>query len=329
MGKISELMDSVGQLFASRAKNHASASFWAKIAVVFLSAGVAGTQFWSAAGSAAPWSTANIVGISLAVGAGLITLYLSAFEKDSAEVIEDARKALVLAQDSENNYRAALRALDGYDLDQTRANELYNAIARMRDIVEAYLASPQIPLEGALQELIETARRPLTIALGFQLAEHYTICIYVAEKDDSMHGMVLRCVAHARTIDCSLDNARKWPLGVGVAGAALARGTDVIVPNLKAIELGSLYTEAQAKADDDDRYQSVAAVPVLLAKGDNPWGVVVGTSDRPGHFVSGAGISTVEAIRALAGMVALIVRAHKLGGNLPPTLQKPLSDLKK
>ncbi len=148
--KISELMDAVGGLFAARARRSASATFWAKIGVVLLTAGVAATQFWSAAGSAQPWSVANIIGVALAATAGLIALYLSAFERDAAEVIEDARKALVLAQESENNYKAALRALDGYDIDQTRSNELYNAISRMRDIVEAYLAAPKTPLEKGL-----------------------------------------------------------------------------------------------------------------------------------------------------------------------------------
>jgi len=299
-----------------RAELNARAAFWMKIILAVFSASAIAAQFWSAAGSNTPWSLANVIGVCLAGIIGLISLYLAAFERDSSAVVEDARKALILAEDAEANHLAALRALDGFDIDQRRMIELYNAILRMRDLVEAFLAKPT-DLETALRALIAGAQRPLATALGFQLDEHYTICIYVVEKSDDWHGRFLRLVAHARTIDCPIERARKWPLGVGVGGAALARGTDVVVPDLSSIEIGTLYTERQSKEGDEDRYRSMAAVPILLSEKDAPWGVVIGTSDRPGHFGTQPGVSNVEAIRVVAGMVALVVRAHRAFAEAP------------
>jgi len=110
---------------------------------VILTAAVAAAQFWSASEAGQPWKIANLVGATLALVAGTVTLFLTIFDRDAGTVIEEARKALVLAEESENNYRAALRAINGYDLDQTRTNELYNACARMRDLVDADLMQRQ------------------------------------------------------------------------------------------------------------------------------------------------------------------------------------------
>jgi len=92
---------------------------------------------------------------------------------------------------------------------------------------------------------------------------------------------------------------------------------------MNAIEIGTLYRD-MSKPEDADRYKSIAAVPVLLAPNQEPWGVVVGTSDRPNHFSVGPdrpGVQTVEAVRALAGMVGLTVKAVDVASRAMPTTQ--------
>ncbi len=157
--------------------------------------------------------------------------------------------------------------------------------------------------------------------MGYQTSEHYTLCVYrttVTNKSEK----VLRCIAHTRTVNCALSEARQWPTGVGVAGAALARGNEIVVPDMNAIQIGSLYAGIE-KDYDAERYRSIAAVPILAAGHNDAWGVVVGTSDRVEHFKVGldqTGVQTVEAVRALAAMAALAVRADQLRvscGNTP------------
>jgi len=68
---------------------------------------------------------------------------------------------------------------------------------------------------------------------------------------------------------------------------------------------------SRARGDYDPvRYRSIGAVPIRLAASDPPWGVVVATSSRPGHFAGKnklGGVQPEEDIRALAGMVALAI----------------------
>lgn len=304
------LLNTVGKLFQQRVRLVAAANVLLKICLAVLSAAAIGVQFWSAAAGQA-WSDANLIGVALAGVIGLISLYLVVFERDSAWLIEEARKAATLAKDAEVRYTEAIQNLSGEELGQYRTTEVYNAVMRMRDVVENFVRAPGSDLEAAIRSLITVSRRSLTIGLGYRLDEYYTICVYINESTTEWQGSALRLIAHARTVDCDPAEGRRWALGVGVAGAALARATDVIVPDLDAIEIGTLYEEGVAKPEDADRYRSIAAVPVLLDNGGKPWGVVVGTSDRPYHFNNEPGFSTVEAIRALGGMVALVVEASR------------------
>jgi hypothetical protein len=120
--------------------------------------------------------------------------------------------------------------------------------------------------------------------------------------------------AVSRSIDCEIDAARVWPEGVGAGGVALSRGQEVLVPDLQAPELGTLHQIGDLRREHDAmRYRSIAAVPILVAREKLPWGVVVATSDRAGHFGidQGTGVRTAEASRALAGMVALGVAMRR------------------
>ncbi|MDF2621226.1 MAG: hypothetical protein K0S00_3885 [Xanthobacteraceae bacterium] len=178
----------------------------------------------------------------------------------------------------------------------------------MRGAVERIVDNISVDEIKACELLLEVSDRSLAISLGLSIADHYTICIYISEKDSDGRD-VLRCVAHRRTVDCPIEEARKWPSGVGVAGAALARGVEVVVPDLTAQGIGTLYSHLQKPADGE-RYRSIVAVPIILDDPRAPWGVAVGTSDVPGHFSVGdwAGLQTAEPIRALAGMAALAVK---------------------
>lgn len=81
-----------------------------------------------------------------------------------------------------------------------------------------------------------------------------------------------------------------------------------MVPNMHHAGLGTVFNIAAGARDyDSDRYRSIAAVPIRVGGREKPWGVIVATNDRFGHFGLGDAIGpqNEEAVRLLAGMVAL------------------------
>jgi hypothetical protein len=150
------------------------------------------------------------------------------------------------------------------------------------------------------------------------------LCVYVAEEDPATHRTEFRCVAQEGTRDAPIERARKWPSGVGVAGAAYATNAEIVVPNMTATGIASLYC-TMARQDDPEKYKSIAAVPIASHGDHQPWGVAVATSDRVEHFQlnDGTGSHSVEGVRALASMAALAVALEKTtspsAGDVPAT----------
>lgn len=310
---LADISKKLGTAFARRAHNQWVAGVSSKLLFAIFSAVSGVSQFTGSENL----TTSSYIGIGSAIFACFGALFIAIFEKDASQELEVAREAVVSAREIEQNYRELLYEysdLQKQDVEQVRARELYQSMFTMRSVLERLIHNDYAPLERAIDLILETAKRSLTISLGYQTAEHYTLCVYRTQENDKTRQLELKCIAQTRTIDCSLEAARVWPSGVGVAGAALARGTEVVVPDMNALQIGSLYADT-AKAEDADRYKSIAAVPILASGHNTAWGVVVGTSDRTDHFAVGPdhpGVQTVEAVRALAGMVGLAVRVDQL-----------------
>ena len=120
-------------------------------------------------------------------------------------------------------------------------------------------------------------------------------------------------MAHVRSEPCELKNARPWREGVGVGGVAVAKNDEVVVPDLDDPAVGTAFRldKNMVKDQDRDRYKSICAVPVAVGHAERPWGVVIATSNVPSHFgaVGGEVVEFEEAVRALAGLVALCITA--------------------
>lgn len=329
MVDIRGLADKVGQQFAARARNQFAASVFLKVILVLAALMVAVAQCLMF-DLDKQWPTAAYFGIPAAIVMSIASLFFAVFDRDSSEELETARQAVALAQqatlDADEARRSAEEERRFYaELservnEEERAAELYQAMFLMRGVLERAVDEYSIDQLQIIQTMVNAASRSLIIALGFRMAEHYTLCVYKAETDLNNCKTTLRCVAHDRTIDCPIGEARLWPAGVGVAGAAYSRVNEIVVPDLTAIEIGSLYG-ANQKDGDSEKYKSIAAVPILIGESDTPWGVVTATSDREGHFSldDEPSVQTVEGVRALAAMTSLAVKLASLrnGGNLP------------
>jgi hypothetical protein len=310
-----EVADDIAGAFKNRARRFATASLSIKV-VTIIGAVVVGVCTFALTPKGQSWPVSAYIGIGAAISIGLSQFVSALIDKDSSTELELARVAVELVREAERkveDLRNQFSDFERYETEQERANQLYRAMFLMRDVAETVVNSESRKSAAeTMAAMLEAAKRSLSIALGYQMAEHFTLCIYIAENDEKLNRIVLRCVAQERTEKCDITLARKWPIGVGVAGASFARNKEIVVPDLHAAGVESLYA-SQSKLGDDDRYKSIVAVPIALTGAPDPWGVVVATSDRPEHFHldTEPGVHTIEAVRALAAMAALAVAVEK------------------
>jgi len=310
--RLDKLADEVAEASDNRSHLQARGSRAVKFALLFFSMIATAAQF-SPFGLAG-WGAVGVASAMACLGLGALLLFT---ENDASTELATARRAIEAARAVAEDGGKYVLENDRFDMEVRRLAELHHALKLMREVAENTLLRPGQQVVEAVTLMMRAAQRSLLLSLGFDRFEHYTLCVYVAESDQ-VGKTELRAIAHIRTVDCPLEKARRWPIGVGVAGAALARGHEVVVPDVRASGVGSLYGAHLQKPADDERYVSIAAVPVLIGSNPAPWGIVCATSDRAGRFdtiATRTGVQTVEALRALAGMVALAVSATSRPAN--------------
>jgi hypothetical protein len=260
------------------------------------------------------WVTYAATGLALV--SGLFVLFA---DRKSSKTLSQARTAIDQALEKENELaddKRKYEAAEGaYITEIERLSQLQAARDLFRAILETVAASQSTPDEQfVISQMLQLAKRQLFIAHGFKITDFYTICVY--QREIAADGKAqLRCKAHIRAIDCELAEARVWKEGIGVAGAALAQGIEVVVPDLTDQALGTLYQLPQHKDDDDVRYRAIVAEPICLDDDGNMWGILIATSSEAGHF-SVEDRSYVNVTESLAGMISLaikLVRAKKSG----------------
>lgn len=260
-------------------------------------------------------STAQIVGIAACVLVCIGSVGMAFFEKDATEALEKARQAIEEARNLSEDYNR----IDQLEKETDRVIQLYSAMRLMLTAVEQDENAAQNSEEDAhIVRLLEFGARSLKIAMNVQLSDQWTLCIYKAVQDVSSHQIILKCIACDRYDGCKVDQARSWPEGKGVAGVAYMNQREVIIPDMQQDGFASVFdlrdNASLYRQYDAERYRSIAAMPIKVNGLSKPWGVVVATNDRSGHFESdsGHGIKTAEVVRALARNVAIAVKFHTL-----------------
>lgn len=256
----------------------------------------------------------DLIGLIAVVVVFFSSLVLVGTETDSGNELEFARAALAAAQEQQTITQVQARKFNEieavYESELERMSHLQAGRDLIRTIIEGVASSPTVQDEiTVITRLLNQAQRALLIAHGFQLNEHYTICIYRAERDASSQRVTLRCAAHLRAIMCDVAVARPWPEGIGVAGMAYARNAEIVVPDLTAPELGTLYELPEKRTDDDNKYRSIVGEPIV-PEGGELWGVLTATSSEPGHF-SLDDRRYVDVAQSLAGMIALAISVNR------------------
>jgi len=302
---VKELSEQVTSKFIEQARRVKRASRVVKSVLLIVGAALASVAQFAEFDKAGPTAW-QIVGIAASVIVCIGALYSAFVEEDAAEQLVLARNALEVAREQQDQYQD----LDRIDAEFEKAIELYQVLFLARGVIEQGTQLPSMTELHLVKIILEACKRSLPIAMGFAQADRWTVCIYKAQQDLA-GSTTLECVAHKRAIECELKNARKWSPGTGIVGGAFSNKSEVIIDDLQVPSLQGIFGTAAnvAKPSDSSLYRSMAAVPVMVAGQSQPWGVVTATNDRPGHFYAeaGTGIDAAEAVRALAGMIALAV----------------------
>jgi hypothetical protein len=236
------------------------------------------------------------------------TLVIFASEIDASDALAGAREAMdeAMAQKtaSEEQERKFVEIEKTYKNEIDRLSHLQAARDLVRALLEDVLVNHNADEQSILTDILQQARRPLFLAHGFKMDEHYTICAYERVMNVTTGKAELHIRAHIRAIDCDLKTARVWVEGIGAAGSALARQGEIIVKDMANSEL---YTALERRPDDEVKFASIVAEPIWADDGPHPWGVLVATSSVPGHF-SRDDRTYVQATECLATMMSLALK---------------------
>ena len=288
----------VARLWTARSKRVAAATLIAKLLIVI---GTGGVTFYQVATAGDPRliDLSKVAGIFATTLIFLAALFLLGVDHDATEALSAAKEAV----DEAGELLQALSAFDEVAEAYNSASYLYVAMLQMGNALES-MAHANLSDDEIAATLLDVAKRSLSIAMRFDYSDHTTICIYRADRQAGERD-ILRLVAHSRTLECTLEEARSWPIGVGVAGIAYANEDEVIIPDMAASDLGTVLDLGRSKPEDEDLYRSMVAVPVLVGPAQDCWGVVLASSDQENHFplddVEG---DAAEGVRALAAMLA-------------------------
>ncbi|RYY85157.1 MAG: GAF domain-containing protein [Chitinophagaceae bacterium] len=263
--------------------------------------------------SDAPWKL--FLGVGGAIGA-LVGGFLVAFvERGTPEMLDNARRALDEAQrylGERNTIEDRISVARQFD---SKRRALLSAWEAMREVVELQmLKTNDSTIESCIGAVFDSAIALLLPAMGISSGENYVISVF--EKRPGPEGDVMTRLVErrARPIDQN-SQSRNWKIGEGFTGAAWQRRSEVIVSDAMAAGVdGAFYIPGSARrADEYERYRSVASVPIQVGATNDIWGVVTVTSDIAGRFSAVGDADSqanVEAVRAVAGILALLVGIH-------------------
>jgi hypothetical protein len=328
--------DALDMIFAEDAESRSNATTFVRAGLLAVGALMAGVgQFLKDPLPATPpaiaWNLViGYVGVALVFAGGIWTIFA---ERSAPKALQVARLALREADRKEGKIielqRTTDRLIEDTDLRAKILEEhndwlsgLYTFSQTLREVVERQLSAHTPLNEQGLQEILDSNGRRLTQLLDFDASELWTIAIFRANGEKPRDAERLVCVANLRADRTEqAGEHRTWGRGEGVAGHAFMTARELIVHDLQDTERYSWLHVPDEKKSDKDRYRSLAAVPISVGSQQDPWGVVVATSDVESRFdLDGyeVGAGRLEPLRLLAGIVAVAVAASNSQNGASP-----------
>jgi hypothetical protein len=304
---VRELAERVAKAILERGRKLRRASLFVQVGLIAFFSAVAGIAQFMQFPPSGP-DASQVVGIVASVVVAIGSIFVFLTEDDASIALALANEALEKARELESDFDF----VPELEADRSRLIELYQALNVMRGLIEHSTAIGDLNEDVFVRKILDAAGRSLTIAFDFGQSDLWTIGIYKAFPDPENAGkVVLSAIAQRRAIACELSDARVWREGTGIMGVCYSSGDEIIIPDLAADGVRSVFgTSAnEARSYDAVRYRSMVAVPVNVVGLSEPWGVITATTDNVGHFTPDGdiGVRPDEAARALASMVALAI----------------------
>lgn len=304
--RLEQLSDKLTNAWRDRARKSTVAHTFVTALLVTIGAAIAGiAQFldWPENGHPSP---SQMVGVTATFIAGLGGLAVLAKESGSA-----AELALAAAAVEEvRSLEAELTEIDEIQSERDRVYEAYQSLHVICQALSSSLIAATGSVDDLIFQIVELAGRSVSLAAGFAAADQWTLCVYKAVEDTRSGEQKLKLIAHRRAIECKVEDARSWKVGVGVAGISYQRKRELVIPNMAEPGLDVVFEPGpNAREYDRTRYQSIISLPIFVNGREEPFGVVTATNDRVGYFSSQPlpEFRHDDPIRRFAELIGLVV----------------------
>ena len=208
-----------------------------------------------------------------------------------------ADEALTLADDHAGELSSALQL--GVLRDERSA-----AADLMRESMLVSLIG-KLPTSDTLDVMLDAARLRIAAACRFEASEYWAITVFTT---DASAVEMVKIAALWNDATTSAQTSRAWRRGEGITGVVWRNEGPVVIPDASLANMDANYPvpEGKLRSHDARRYRSAAAYPVLV--GDQVWGVVTATSDRPFRFTTAEpnAVEATHTVRDIASFVSLI-----------------------
>lgn len=314
--KLVELSDELAGRFSILAKRTARASAAVKMLMIAGGSALATAAQFAEFDLSGP-SVIQVIGIASSIIVLIGSVFVLFTENNYIDDLILARNAIEHARHVESEMNEVLSKI--HDEHADSSTSLYIIMAAMRVVTEQVLVNRARDPATIADTLFQSVKSTLPVAMRFRMSDRWAVCVYQAVRDDE--GRVLmRCIAHLRSIEKPISQARSWPEGIGVAGQSYSLCREISVNSGGGMLSRKTYPlpVELSRVYDNDRHRSIAAVPIIVGSDVKPWGVVASSCDVSEHFpdVDQPGIQTIEAMRALSGMIALSVAASRLSSTV-------------
>lgn len=262
------------------------------------------------------FSLAGIMGAIFAVTCAVVQKFL---EKDHTELLEQAKKSLDQTQAYLYQRQEIVRQIeDMKDLDDQRL-QLQSAFVYMIEKAEdIILSGGQYTTTVTIEKLFEVCQAEILGSMGMTYSEKMTISVYQVDKASPSGEEILNIIVNKKPNKAEEQDytSRSWKKGEGYSGQAWMQADEVVVPDSFLVPDSYHVKNLSEKSPDQraelKRYRSVAAVPILVGRSNEVWGVVSVTTDRPNKFSTTSldddvAAQNVETVRILAKMIAVLV----------------------
>ena len=250
------------------------------------------------------------VGAALALVGGVFVARFDFRKLELTAFLNEAESIAEAAIEEGQNLEARQLAAEALD---ARRLALLDANKVMREVLEQALLLKEADPIGTIDLMVETSLPHLLVAVGCDQDESWALSVFQVQGDE-----LVRIVAKRALRADEQKESRRWKRNQGFVGAAWAREDAVIVTDGQD---DAIADELKVPADlqrpyDNERYRSMAAVPVRLGDPVEIWGVVALSSDRAGRFKrvpNDRQEQAVETVRLVAQMTALMAAAFRRG----------------